>query len=94
MRHIPKARSGCAVLFKSGRLFSGSYLENAAFNPSLSPLQSALVRAVFAGEDASTIERVVLVELKGAAISQRPATEAVLESLAAKASLEIRTAAV
>jgi len=89
-----KAHSGCAVLFKSGRSYNGAYLENAAFNPSLSPLQSALVRAVFAGEDLSTIERVVLVELKGAVISQRSATEAVLASLAAKASLETRTAAV
>ena len=71
-----KAPSGCAVLTSSGRVFAGSYLENAAFNPSLPPLQSALVNLVFAGEDIASIQRVVLVEKQGAVISQRAATEA------------------
>jgi len=84
-----KAPSGCAVTMASGRTFTGSYLENAAFNPSLSPLQSALVNVLFAGEDFAAIRRVVLVELKNAVISQRPATEAVLGAVAAGARVDL-----
>ena len=88
-----KALSGCAVRTRSGGTHAGSYLENAAFNPSLSPLQSALVNVVFAGEDLAEITRVVLVELRGASISQRPATEAVLRVIAPKARLQVLAAA-
>ncbi len=84
-----KSRSGCAVTMGPGRVFAGSYLENAAFNPSLSPLQAALVHVVFAGGDFSTIDRVVLVEMKGAAISQRAATETVLAAVSPKARLDL-----
>jgi len=83
-----KAGSGCAVLTRSRRVFAGSYLENAAFNPSLSPLQSALVNLIFAGEDPASIRRAVLVEMDGAAISQRAATEAVLRAVAPEARFE------
>ena len=81
-----KALSGCAVETTPGRIYAGSYLENAAFNPSLPPLQSALVNLVFAGEDFASITRVVLVEMEGAAISHRAATEAALNALAPRAS--------
>jgi cytidine deaminase len=84
-----KARSGCALAVKSGRIFAGSYLENAAFNPSLSPLQSALVSLIFAGEEPSAIERVAVVEIDGAAISQRASTEAVLSVVAPGARLDV-----
>ena len=86
-----KARSGCAVV--GANVHAGSYLENAAFNPSLSPLQSALVRLIFAGEDLTAIKRVVLVEMKNAAISQRASTEAVLSAIAPKARLDVLLAA-
>ena len=36
-------RAGAAVRVKDGRIFSGSALENAAYNPGLSPFQAALV---------------------------------------------------
>ena len=83
-----KALSGCAIETKSGRTFAGSYLENVAFNPSLSPLQSALVNLVLAGEEWTTITRVALVEIEGAAITQLPATEAAVRILAAGARIE------
>jgi len=35
--------SGVAVLTKSGSIYSGSYIESAAYNPSLSPLHAALI---------------------------------------------------
>lgn len=84
-----KSPSGCAIAMKSGRIFSGSYLENAAFNPSLSPMQSALVNVQFAAEEFSTIRRVVLVEVNDAAISQRAATETVLAAIAPGVQLEV-----
>ncbi len=49
---------------------SGLYLENAAFNPSLAPLQSALVALVMRQEAFANLARVVLVESAGRTISQ------------------------
>jgi cytidine deaminase len=89
-----KARSGCAILTAKGGRFAGSYLENAAFNPSLSPLQSALVRAVLAGDDIAAIEQVVLVELQDAAISQEASTRAALVALAPNARLQVLLATI
>lgn len=86
------APSGCAVRTTSGRTYTGSYLENAAFNPSLPPLQSALVNVVFGGEDFSAITYVVLVEAEGARITHRPATEAALGEIAPRAQLRVVTA--
>lgn len=84
-----KSPSGCALRTRGGKVFSGSYLENAAFNPSLSPLQSALVGAVVARDDFASIEEVVLVEARKAAISQRAPTEAVMGALAPRARLRV-----
>jgi len=81
--------AGVAVKTRSGRIYQGTYLENAAFNPSLSPLQVALVRIAAAGEAFADIVIVKLVELKNAAISQRGATRAVLEAISPNASLEV-----
>jgi len=86
-----KSPSGCAIVMKSGKVYTGSYLENAAFNPSLSPLQAAIVNAVLAGEDIATIQRVVLVELRNATISQQAMTKAVLDAIAPHARLEVKT---
>lgn len=82
------APSGVAISTRSGRVYKGSYIENAAFNPSLSPLQTALVQLVLAGEDYSAISRVALAEKKGAKISQASVTKAVLSALAP--SIEVR----
>jgi cytidine deaminase len=84
--------AGCAVRTRSGRTFAGSYLENAAFNPSLSPMQSALVNLVVAGEQFAAMTRVVLVEQKSAMISQRPSAEVVLHSIAPGIRVEVFTA--
>jgi cytidine deaminase len=87
-----KARSGCAIRTRSRAVYAGSYLENAAFNPSLSPLQSALVSLVFAGDDLGAITRVALVELRDASISQRPGAAAALAGLAPAARIKVHTA--
>jgi len=44
-----KCPSGAAVVLADGRVFSGSYVECAAYNPSLPPLQAALSAAVIDG---------------------------------------------
>ena len=86
------APSGIALATKSGRIYKGSYIEIAAFNPSLSPLQIALVGLIIAGEDYSAISRVVLTEVNGAKISQRGVTEALLGVVAPGVRLEILNA--
>jgi cytidine deaminase len=87
-----KAYSGIAIGTNAARIYKGSYIENAAFNPSLSPFQVALVALILAGEDGSTIATVVLVEVEGAVISQKSVTEAALSAVAPAARLRIVTA--
>lgn len=69
--------SGVALMTSSGVICTGRYAENAAYNPSMSPLEAALSQLVFHGQDFSTIVEAVLVETNGKA-DQVGATEAVL----------------
>jgi cytidine deaminase len=82
-----KAYSGVAVLSSMKAVYTGAYLENAAFNPSLSPLQGALVSLVMGGEKPQAIAEAVLVDLENAPISQSSATRAVLDAFAPAARL-------
>ena len=84
-----KSPSGVAIATSAGRVYRGAYIENAAFNPSLSPLQTALVALIVAGDQFSAISRVTIVEVEGAAISQRSATDAVLAAVAPVVRLEV-----
>jgi len=84
-----QAYSGIAIGTKAGRIYKGSYLENAAFNPSLSPFQVALVALILSGEDASAISTVVLVEVEGAVISQKSVTDAALSAVGPAAKLRL-----
>ncbi len=86
-----KAYSGIAIGTRLGRIYKGSYIENAAFNPSLSPLQTALAALIVAGEDYSAISRVALVEVEGASISQKSVTEAALGAVAPTVKLQVVT---
>ncbi|MHB2016534.1 MAG: cytidine deaminase [Candidatus Xenobia bacterium] len=58
--------SGIALRTGDGQVFTGSYAENAAFNPSLNPMQSALINLMLADKDFSDIRGVALVEPKTA----------------------------
>jgi cytidine deaminase len=84
-----KSPSGVAIRTLGGRDFSGSYIENAAFNPSLPPLQAALAGLFAAGLDAAAISRAVLVEVEGAPISQESGIRATLSALAPNVHLEV-----
>jgi len=87
-----KAHSGIAIATKRGGVYQGSYIENAAFNPSLPPLETALVALVLAGEESGDISRAVLVETKGGSITQKDVTRIVLSAVAPAATLEVVSA--
>ncbi len=81
--------AGVAVELADNSIYAGRYAENAAYNPSLSPLQSALsfmnMNQPLSG--ARTVVRCVLVEVPTLA-SQLSATQAVLAAYAPGVSVE------
>jgi cytidine deaminase len=85
--------SGVAVLTADGKIFPGRYAENAAYNPSMSPLESALTFMNLSLPQGATrqITRCVLVEVPTLA-SQLSATQAVLSAYAPTVGLEYYTA--
>jgi cytidine deaminase len=58
-----RSYSGVALRAKGGAIASGAYAENAAFNPSMSPLEVALSQLNLAGIAFNTIEEAVLVQV-------------------------------
>ena len=84
-----RSKSGVAVETMEGKIYTGSYLENAAFNPSLSPLQAALVALVMDLRAYEEIREVILVEQRRALISQEAPTRALLESIAPHAHFKL-----
>ncbi|MGY3867953.1 cytidine deaminase [Aeromonas crassostreae] len=70
-----------ALAFADGRTFCGRYAENAAFNPSLPPMQMACAHAVLNGADLGQLRRAVLVENGKGQISQQDAARSVLKAL-------------
>lgn len=56
-----RAHAGVALQLADDSILAGRYAENAAFNPSLAPLQSALILRDLAGKRRVPIERAVLV---------------------------------
>lgn len=84
---------GCALLLESGRTVSGSGFESAAYNPSLSPLHSAVSRLnMFGIDNGSTVKRAVLVE-RPSLISQKEGLEGLLKTWAPQTELEYHQAA-
>jgi cytidine deaminase len=81
--HAPysKAPAGVALEMTDGKIFTGSYAENAAFNPSLPPLQAALNLLSLNGYDYPQIKRAVLAEKADAPLLQWDATSATLKAL-------------
>jgi cytidine deaminase len=80
--------AGCAIQAKDGRIYGGPYVENAAFNPSLPPLQTAISSMNMCSlAQERTITRAVLVE-KPTESGQRAVTELVLQSFAPNVGLE------
>ncbi|MGF1723904.1 cytidine deaminase [Photobacterium nomapromontoriensis] len=81
--HAPYTKnfSGVALKAKDGRTFVGMYAENAAFNPSLLPLQVALINMNMADYPLSEIVEAALVEQANSTISHLADTQTTLEAL-------------
>jgi cytidine deaminase len=74
--------AGVALKTRDGGIFTGSIAENAAFNPSMSPLEAAVVSLVISGgKSYKDIIDAVLVEAAGSKASQVAATQAVLSAI-------------
>lgn len=82
-----KSPSGVALQTKDGKIYQGCYLENAAFNPSLPPLQYALVALLVDRGQYEDIEQVVLVEHADRKTSQKTITQDLLSNIAPNAKL-------
>jgi len=74
--------SGVAIATTTAT-YTGRYAENCAYNPSLSPLQGALINLHLAGDKFEHIKRVVLVEKTAPQVSQQQSTTALIEQFAA-----------
>lgn len=77
-----KTFAGVALTTKAGVTCAGRYAENAAYNPSLSPLAAALSQLVLNRQPFDSIAEAVLVESAGPA-SQIGATRALLSAVTA-----------
>ena len=77
--------SGAAIKLKSGQIFSGFYIENCAFNPSIPPLQAAIINIVGAGlgGELENIEEVAIVEKKDAPVQQADGAQLLLDATTA-----------
>jgi len=77
--------------------YAGSYCENAAFNPSLSPFQSAIISLYCHGRELHEVKRVVLVERAkkhADQIMQAGATRLLVQALMPNIELELHEARV
>jgi cytidine deaminase len=81
--------SGVAIRSRRGNVYRGSYIENAAFNPSLPPLQVALVSMAMANEDFNDIAEVVLAEAGNNSISQLSAIKSLVAAIAPRAEFRL-----
>ncbi|RLM25753.1 cytidine deaminase [Brenneria alni] len=84
--HAPysQAISGVALETVNGNIYTGRYAENAAFNPSLPPLQVALNLLNLAGEKHTAIRRATVVERRNATIRQWEMSRLLLTELGCK----------
>jgi len=90
--HAPysKCPSGIALMSTKGNICTGFYIESAAFNPSLSPLQTAII--AFLCQDGGNYEDIVhavLVEKKGAVVQQGDTVKLALQKISPKCSVHL-----
>jgi cytidine deaminase len=85
--YVPYSRapSAVALVAADGSIITGAALENAAFNPSLGPLQVALVNWIAAGRAYDEIELAVLGGVEGGAVDYSRDLPNLLATLAPKA---------
>ena len=76
--------AGIALKTTTGTVITGRYIENAAFNPSLSPLQSVLINLNLAGYTLADINSMVLVEKSETKMSHAQATQVLVSEMEIK----------
>lgn len=81
--------SGIAIQMRSGEILTGSYLESAAYNPSLPPLQSAIISLVSRGHVYEDIMNVVLIERDNAKVQFRTTLSSFLHRIAPEAKFKV-----
>ncbi|MBV7536823.1 cytidine deaminase [Duganella sp. sic0402] len=81
--HAPYSlsHSAVAILTDKGEVYAGAYAENAAFNPSLPPLQAAVLMMYLKGSPDDRILRAVVAEETAPQISQYASTLETLRTL-------------
>lgn len=85
--------SGCAVQTSDGQIYPGRYAENAAYNPSMSPMEAAITFMNMTRPEGAdrTLQRAVLVEVPSKA-SQKSASTEVLSSFSPNLTLDYEPA--
>ncbi|OMO91609.1 CMP/dCMP deaminase, zinc-binding protein [Corchorus olitorius] len=91
--HAPysKCPSGLALVDVDGKIYKGSYMESAAYNPSLPPAQAAIVSYV-ASSGGAGYERIVgavLVEKADAVIKQEHTARLLLQCISPKCEFKV-----
>ncbi|KAG9144084.1 hypothetical protein Leryth_013731 [Lithospermum erythrorhizon] len=82
--------SGVALMDCDGIVYRGSYAESAAYNPSLGPVQAALVAFMVGGGGGyERIVAAVLVEKEGALVVQEDTAKIILKKVAPKCDLKV-----
>lgn len=73
--------AGIALKTTTGAVITGRYIENAAFNPSLSPLQSVLINLNLAGFELTDIKSMLLVEKADTKMGHAQATQVLVSEI-------------
>jgi cytidine deaminase len=73
--------AGIALKLISGKVITGTYLESAAYNPSISPVQSAIINLNVNGFSISDIQSAVLVEMENPKNNLAESTEILLKAI-------------
>ncbi|KAF8400982.1 hypothetical protein HHK36_014285 [Tetracentron sinense] len=83
--------SGVALMDSKGKIYRGSYVESAAYNPSLGPVQAAMVAYVASGggDGYEKIVAGVLVEKEGAVVRQEGTAQLLLQSVSPKCDFRV-----
>ena len=84
-----KQYAGIAMRLQSGVVICGSYLESAAYNPSVSPIQAAMVNLILHGYAFRDIQKAVLVQMGNSLCDWEGATRNTLKALGEKIELQV-----
>ncbi len=89
--HAPYSRCPAAVVLRlaNGGLVAGASIESVAFNPTVGPLQAALIELIALGRAYADIDSAHLAVVAGGPVDQAPGTRALLGAIAPGAALTV-----